>query len=93
MQDLGLLPGSIVIAARCCNTINSSDQIALLAADAMGNTRAALWQKGKMYDLNDHIPTGSPWFLQACSSINDAGEIVGQGMINGEIHAFLATPI
>jgi hypothetical protein len=45
-----------------------------------------------MYDLNALIPAGSPWYLQATSSINDAGEIAGQGLINGEVHAFLATP-
>jgi hypothetical protein len=43
-------------------------------------------------DLNDFIPAGSPWYLQNASSINDAGEIVGWGTINGEVHAFLATP-
>jgi hypothetical protein len=30
--------------------------------------------------------------LQAANSINNAGEITGQGLINGNVHAFLATP-
>jgi probable HAF family extracellular repeat protein len=92
MQDLGLFPGSVVTAVPCCNTINNSGQIALISADAMGNTRALLWQNGKMYDMNDLIPAGSPWNLQFTASINDAGEIVGWGLINGEVHAFLASP-
>jgi len=44
-------------------------------------------------DLNDLIPAGSPWYLQNVGSINDAGEIVGFGLLNGEVHAFLATPV
>jgi hypothetical protein len=43
-------------------------------------------------DLNTLIPKNSPWYLQNAESINDAGEIVGTGLINGEPHAFLATP-
>jgi probable HAF family extracellular repeat protein len=92
MKDLGIFPGTVVTAAGCCNTINNRGEVALLSADAMGNMRALLWKNGVMYDLNALIPAGSPWYLQATSSINDAGEIVGQGLINGEVHAFLATP-
>jgi probable HAF family extracellular repeat protein len=46
-----------------------------------------------MMDLNTLIPSGSPLYLQEALSINDAGEIVGQGITkDGEFHAFLATP-
>jgi probable HAF family extracellular repeat protein len=92
MQDLGIFPGSVVTGAGCCNTINNRGEVALLSADAMGNMRALLWKNGVIYDLNKLIPADSPWYLQATSSINDAGEIAGQGLINGEVHAFLATP-
>jgi probable HAF family extracellular repeat protein len=43
-------------------------------------------------DLNAMIPPGSPWYRLNASSINDSGQIVGFGTINGETHAFLATP-
>ena len=43
--------------------------------------------------LNTLIPAGSPWYLQNACALNDAGQIAGQGLINGEVHAFLATPI
>ena len=33
------------------------------------------------------------WYLLQAESINEAGQIGGYGTINGEIHAFLATPI
>jgi hypothetical protein len=43
-------------------------------------------------DLNTLIPANSGWYLQFTASINNAGEIAGQGTINGEVHAFLLTP-
>jgi probable HAF family extracellular repeat protein len=56
------------------------------------NTCPAL--TGTLMDLNTLIPADSGWYLQAAESINDAGEIVGNGLINGDfhVHAFLATP-
>jgi hypothetical protein len=53
---------------------------------------AFLWKDGVMVDLNDLIPKHSPWILQSAAGINDSGQIAGQGVINGEVHAFLATP-
>jgi hypothetical protein len=58
----------------------------------LGGCRALLWEDNAPIDLNTLMPAGSPWYLQTASSINDAGEIVGWGAINGEVHAFLATP-
>jgi probable HAF family extracellular repeat protein len=46
-----------------------------------------------MTDLNTLILSDSPWYLLEATSINDAGEIVGWGTINGNVHAFLATPV
>src|SRR6266850_1603008 len=57
-----------------------------------GVMRALVWQDRGPLDLNTLIPTGSPWYLTAASSINNAGQITGSGTINGEMHAFLATP-
>ena len=45
-----------------------------------------------MYTL---LPTSSAagWGLNTSTAINDAGQIVGSGTINGQSHAFLLTPI
>jgi probable HAF family extracellular repeat protein len=56
------------------------------------NSSAFLWKDGVMVDLNDLIPKDSPWMLQSAAGINDSGQIAGQGLIHGEVHAFLATP-
>jgi probable HAF family extracellular repeat protein len=55
--------------------------------------RPFLWENGVMKDLNTLIPANSGWFLDSAHSINENGQIVGQGIINGQNHAFLATPI
>src|SRR5208283_942305 len=71
---------------------NDAGQVVGWAMDAMGNFTALVWQNKVPVDLNTLIPAGSPWYLQNARSINDAGEIAGQGLLNGQIHAFLATP-
>jgi hypothetical protein len=41
-----------------------------------------------MTDLNSLLPAGSGWTLDYATAVNDAGEIVGWGTIDGETHAF-----
>jgi probable HAF family extracellular repeat protein len=93
MQDLGAFPGAVATVAPCCKTINDAGEVVGFAIDGMGNFTALVWQNKVPVDLNTLVPAGSPWYLQNACSINDAGEIAGQGLINGEVHAFLATPI
>ena len=57
-------------------------------------THAWVYYEGTMHDLNDlvaNVEVG--WLLTSASGINNAGSIVGTGLINGEEHAFLATPV
>ncbi len=45
-------------------------------------------------DLMELIPDDSGWdSLDTARDINEAGQIVGQGTIDGETHAFLLTPV
>jgi probable HAF family extracellular repeat protein len=46
-----------------------------------------------MIDLNDLIARDSGWELQVARAINDRGEIVGFGLINGKSRAFLLEPV
>jgi probable HAF family extracellular repeat protein len=94
MRDIGTLTGAFVTIAGCCNTLNNRSQVVGFSIDANGST-AFLWQDNVIVDLNTLIPSDSPLHLLAASSINDAGEITGQGCIMPactELHAFLATP-
>ncbi len=81
-----------VVVSGCCKTINDRREIVGFMLDASYNSHAFLWKDGVMVDLNDLIPKGSPWMLQSAAGINASGQIAGQGLINGEVHAFLATP-
>jgi len=46
-----------------------------------------------MVDLNTLIDHSSGWNLRWAYGINDAGQITGAGLIGGETHAFLLTPV
>jgi hypothetical protein len=39
------------------------------------------------------IPAGSGWELYSANAINANDELAGDGLYNGQIHAFLLTPI
>ncbi len=84
--------GFSIAISPCCKTINDRREIVGFMLDADFNSHAFLWKDGTMVDLNDLIPKDSPWMLQSSASINASGQIAGQGLINGEMHAFLATP-
>jgi probable HAF family extracellular repeat protein len=93
MQDLGTFPGAIVTGIVCCGTLNNKgDAVGVTVDGTTFNMRAILVHDKKLYDLNTLIPANSGWALQSASSINDVGEITGWGTINGNTHAFLATP-
>ena len=55
--------------------------------------RAWLWQAGTMTALDTLIPAGSGWTLQQANGINDRGQIVGAGVHNGHMRAYLLTPV
>ena len=92
MQQLPSFPGAVLTVAPCCNVINNRSEITGFSCDVMFNCRAVLWHGKTIYDLNSLIPAGSPWYLINSNAMNDAGEIIGYGMINGNLHAFLASP-
>lgn len=56
-------------------------------------TRAFLSENGSLLDLNNLLSPNTGWTLTDALDINDSGQIVGTGTINGQYHAFLMTPI
>lgn len=93
MRDLGEPAGAFATGIPCCHTINNSGQIVGFSLGADG-PHAYLWEHDQMVDLNTAIPGNSGWILQFSFSINDRGQIVGQGVNpNGETHGFLLTPV
>lgn len=73
--------------------INDQGQIVGYALSAAGERRAFLSDDGgPLADLNDRLEPGSGWVLLSANAINDAGQIAGEGLFNGEPRAFLLTP-
>jgi probable HAF family extracellular repeat protein len=85
MTSIGTLAGSKNSVA--CG-INDSTAIV-----GTSDNRAFLWKRGKMLDLNAFLPSGSGWTLEEAGAINNKGQIVGSGKLNGQEHLFLLTPI
>lgn len=70
-------------------SVNNSGQIVGSSASL-----AVLWQNGVKTNLNAAIPAGSGWTLFEADAINDGGQIVGSGSLNGSMsHTFLLTPV
>ncbi len=81
-DDLGTLGGRRSVA----NGINNFGQVvgsSSIATTANGDTHAFLYDEGQMLDLNNLIPTGSNFVLRTANAINNKGQIVGSGSING----------
>lgn len=85
MTDLGSLGGGSSYAYG----INDSGTVVGYSWVAGGDEpHAFIYMNGVMLDLNALIPKGSGWELLEAYGINNAGEIVGEGLWNGQAHAF-----
>ena len=62
-------------------------------ADDLQTRHAFLYEDGEIHDLNDLLEDGDDWLLVSANDINEAGQIIGTGVINGQEHAFLLEPI
>ncbi len=88
MRDLGTLGGySVAYAA------DNDGRVVGESATAGHGVHAFLWRDGRMLDLNDLLPADSGWELVRALGINDAGQIVGEGLFRGTKRAFLLAPV
>jgi probable HAF family extracellular repeat protein len=96
MLDYGAFPGAAATVVGCCHTNNDRGEIVGFSVEPANpyGGRALIWQGTEPKDLNDFVRDPGPFVqLTGAFSINDAGEIVCQGVINtGEVHACLAVP-
>lgn len=58
-----------------------------------GGSHAFLYQGGPLLDLNELIDPAAGWVLTRAEDINNVGQIIGSGLMNGQQHAFLLTQI
>ncbi|HEX8707045.1 MAG TPA: FG-GAP-like repeat-containing protein [Pyrinomonadaceae bacterium] len=92
MQDLGSLGDQGGAPAG----INSAGEIVGTYVPTGAPGRAFIYSGGALTDLNTLIPANSEWVLNSATDINNTGQIVGLGTVNGDLdnpHAFLLTPI
>ncbi len=62
--------------------------------DRSGSYGAFVWNESEgPLDLNNLIDPASGWELSQAFSINDAGQIVGYGYLDGQQRGFLLTPV
>lgn len=71
--------------------INNNGQIVGYSYNQLNQNRAFIYDNGIMTDLNDLLVDASGWTLLGAESINDSGQIVGVGTLNGVTHAYLLT--
>jgi len=89
MRNLGALPGDISSQAHALNV--GGDVAGRSGAADLSVSRAVIWQGGAAIDLNRLITTPG-WILWSAAGINDLGQIVGVGVRNGQVRAFLLNP-
>jgi probable HAF family extracellular repeat protein len=95
LVDLNEAPGFLGAGA---NHLNNLDQVVGLsyrfdANNSRVDNTATLWEGGIAYNLNDSLSPASGWYLQNAYNINNVGQIVGWGTLNGETRGFLLTPV
>ena len=89
-DDLGVLTGFDDSYGYSINSLGAA--VGDLYASGSMTYNAFLYQGGMLFNLNTLVSNGTGWTLENAFGINDAGQIVGDGLINGETHAFLLTP-
>jgi probable HAF family extracellular repeat protein len=85
MTDLGTLGGIESYG----DGINDLGQVVGNSYTASNKVHAFLYSGGGMMDLNSILSPASGWELSSANAINDAGQIVGFGVHDGQEHAFL----
>ena len=89
LTDLGTLGGGSSYAY----AINDSGSIVGYSwSDDEETPRAFLYTGGVLLDLNSLIPADCGWQLLNAYGINNAGQIVGTGLYDGQSSAFLLDP-
>jgi probable HAF family extracellular repeat protein len=96
VTNIGTAPGD---AAAFASGINDRGQVLGSSLDSKFNwSHAFIWQDNVLTDLDTVFPASSNLFPVMANKINESGQISGMAIVRsgpheGEIHAFLATPV
>src|SRR5258708_37923513 len=96
MHDLGTLPGGVAKpgTGSLAAAVNGHGQVVGSSLNSKGESRAVIWENGKITDLNDLIPGATGLVLTRATAINNRGQIVveQQTQSDGPTKSFLLTP-
>ena len=88
IRDLGTIPGANITYARGVNDRGHVVGEAYVA----GGRRAFVYTDARgMEDLNELIDPAAGWLLERAWDINNRGQIVGRGLLDGEPHVYRLT--
>jgi probable HAF family extracellular repeat protein len=73
--------------------INDNNQVVGVIETEGGEAHAAVWSGGKVIDLNDVIDGREGWTLVQARGINNKGFVVGTGVKDGKVGAFVVGPV
>jgi probable HAF family extracellular repeat protein len=90
--------GALGLTDSSANDVNNAG---VIVGDAFGEDTGGVfraygfvYQNGTMTDLMTLLPAGSGWSeIFEVNEINEFGQIVGAGLFNGEVRAFVMTPV
>ena len=88
MVDLGTLGGDNSFP----NDMNSQGHVVGEAQDDLDLFVPFLYRNGQMVNVNSLLPPNSGWVLVTALFINNAGQIVGTGLLNDQFSYYLFTP-
>ena len=89
MTDLGDLGGGQSVA----RGVNERGHVVGTSNRTDGTMTTFIWARGEMKDLNLSLIESEGWYISEAAAINNSGEIVGTGLIDGESHAILLVPV
>lgn len=76
------------------NKINNANQIIGSHGDGTAEPVPAVWIDGQIFDLQSNLDdTGLGWELQSADDLNNLGQIVGTGRLDGQTRGFILTPV
>jgi uncharacterized membrane protein len=90
MHALGCPDGTIACEALAIN--GRGDIVGETLTSILGSEVAFIHRDGVFHLLGDLVQDAPGWHFQLAVSVNDAGQIVGNGSLDGVPHAFLLTP-